>query len=149
MLVKLTFTVWYLVFCRFAFIRDNFLFYTVIFQEFLQRSQRLHLTSIHNAYIVFRVAKVIGLLALVHLWFIFFQVPKKWKKKIRVIFKVQERICIKFKVALMLAHNFHQYLLLQIIKNNNRFLITMLPWKNINQQLWATLIFLLFAFLYV
>ncbi|XP_053375366.1 sphingomyelin phosphodiesterase 4-like isoform X2 [Mercenaria mercenaria] len=45
----------------FPFIRDNFLFYTALFQEFLQRAKRMHLTSITNAYIVFRVAKVLNL----------------------------------------------------------------------------------------
>ncbi|WAR02633.1 NSMA3-like protein [Mya arenaria] len=45
----------------FPFIRDNFLFYTAIFQEFLQRSHRMLLTSTHNAYIVFRVTKVFSL----------------------------------------------------------------------------------------
>ncbi|KAL4223981.1 sphingomyelin phosphodiesterase 4 [Mactra antiquata] len=45
----------------FPFIRDNILFYSALFQDFLQRTRKMYLTSIHNAYIVFRVAKVLNL----------------------------------------------------------------------------------------
>jgi len=46
------------IYSRLPFIRDNFLFYTVLFCEFLQRTKRMPLTSVVNAYLVFRVAKV-------------------------------------------------------------------------------------------
>ncbi|XP_052229372.1 sphingomyelin phosphodiesterase 4-like isoform X2 [Dreissena polymorpha] len=45
----------------FPFIRDNFLFYSAMFEEFVQRAKRMHLTSLQHAYIIFRVAKVFSL----------------------------------------------------------------------------------------
>lgn len=45
----------------FPFIRDNFLFYSILFQDFLQRCRGMHLSSVHNAYMVFRCSKVFNL----------------------------------------------------------------------------------------
>ncbi|KAK3611705.1 hypothetical protein CHS0354_034376 [Potamilus streckersoni] len=45
----------------FPFIRDNLLFYSTLFQQFLNRTAKLDLTSIYNANMVYRVSKVFNL----------------------------------------------------------------------------------------
>ena len=47
--------------CRFPFIGDNLLFYTVLLQEFLPRVFRMDLSAPKNAYMLFRVSKVFNL----------------------------------------------------------------------------------------
>ena len=46
---------------RSQFVADNLLFYTILFQEFLPRVFRMDLCAAKNAYMLFRVSKVLNL----------------------------------------------------------------------------------------
>ena len=49
------------VYSRFPFVEGNLLFYTVLFQEFIVRLFRMDLTTLFNACMLFRAAKVYSL----------------------------------------------------------------------------------------